>query len=174
MNTARRNFNAAMYKNNVSSIIYFIMKKIFFNAKFCFLLITCLCFSNCEKSNNQINITLSNKSLSVIQSYIQGEWKLEYETGGFCACSSQSKDSFFLYATLSPTRIILKNAVAITTDTTINWKYVNFFGDSTYVMNFFSPSGVPFNFAAKGIFNDTLVLYQPGPDGTSFYYTKLN
>lgn len=150
------------------------MKKIFFNAKFYFLLITCLCFSNCKKSNNQKNITLNNKPLSVIQSYIKGKWQLEYETGGFCGCVSTPKDSFFLYTILSPNKIIFKNSEEITIDTTINWEYINFFGESTYVMNFFSPSGVPFNFAAKGIFNDTLILYQPGPDGESFYYTKLN
>lgn len=149
------------------------MKKKFFIGKFCLLLIVCLCFSNCKKKNDHINITLYNKPLSIIQSYIQGKWKLEYEDGGFCGCVSP-KDSFFLYATLNPNRIILKNAMTVTTDTTINWKYISFFGESTYVMNFYSPSGVPFNFAAKGIFNDTLVLYQPGPDGMSFYYTKLN
>lgn len=152
------------------------MRKIIFGILF----ISLLSF-NCKKNNDGLNndglnISLHDTSLSVIQKYIQGNWKLQYEEGGICGnCTFYPTDKTFnLNMALTPERIKLRNANFETLDTTITWSYVNIFGDSTYALNFRDSAGIPFTFAADGIYNDTLLLYQPGPDGMSFYYIKSN
>lgn len=147
------------------------MKKIIFG-----ILFISLAAINCKKNNNGLNIILHDKSLSVIQKYIQGDWKLQYEKGGFCGnCNFYPTDiTFNLYMALTPERIKLRNAYFQTLDTTITWPFVNIFGDSSYALNFRDSSGIPYTFAPNGIYNYTLVLYQPGPDGISFYYIKSN
>lgn len=142
--------------------------------RFFFLAVMLCCFIQCKKGHIPLNIVLYDKPLGVIQSYIQGSWKLEYEKGGICGCIFPAKDSFFLYAILKPERIIFKNAFSVTVDTTINWIYHNATSDSTWVMNWYDRSGIPYNFGAREIRNDTLVLYQPGPDGVYFYYSQWN
>lgn len=131
---------------------------------------------DCKKNSDSLNITLHDKSLSVIQKYTQGNWKLQYEKGGICGnCTFYPADTTFnLYMALTPERIELRDAYSQTLDTTITWTYVNIFGDSSNALNFSDASGIPYTFAPDGIYNDTLVLYQPGPDGISFYYIKSN
>ena len=152
------------------------MKKIILGILF----ISLLSF-NCKKNNDDLkndglNISLHDTSLSVIQKYIQGNWKLKYEKGGICGdCTFYpTNKTFNLNMSLTPERIKLRNANFETLDTTITWSYVNKSGDSTYALSFRDAAGIPFTFAADGIYNDTLLLYQPGPDGMSFYYIKSN
>ncbi len=134
------------------------------------------CIEQCKKDSGHLNISLHDKPLSVIQEYTQGSWKLQNEKGGFCGnCIFYPTDTTFnLYMNLSSERIKLKNEYFQTLDTTIVWTSINVFGDSTYALNFSDSMGIPYTFAADGIYNDTLVLYQPGPDGIAFYYTKSN
>lgn len=140
------------------------------------LIISFAVFSCKKNADKKLNISLHDKSLSVIQSYIQGSWKLHHELGGYCgSCIYYPKDSSFnLYLTLTPERIIFRNAARSTIDTAIVWKHVNIFGDSTFIMNFHDKNGVPIVLGAREVVNDTLALYQPGPDGMYFYYTKTN
>lgn len=140
------------------------------------LLVSIAAFSCKKSADNKFNISLHDKSLDVIQSYIQGSWKLHHEMGGICgSCIYYPKDSTsYLYASLTPQRILFRNTARLTLDTTIVWTHVNIFGDSTFIMKFFDKNGAPIILGAREVVNDTLVLYQPGPDGQYFYYTKTN
>lgn len=133
-----------------------------------------LCIEQCKKDTAHLNISLHDQPLSVIKAYTQGSWQLRNEKGGFCGnCIFYPTDSTFnLYMNLDSERIVLRNKYFQTLDTTIVWSYINVFGDSAYALNFNDAAGIPYTFVADGIYNDTLVLYQPGPDGISFYYTK--
>ena len=55
-------------------------------------------FAQCKKEYTPsvpLTITLYNKPLSTIQSYIKGLWKLHYGKGGIAANNIQYYDSFF-------------------------------------------------------------------------------
>jgi hypothetical protein len=138
-------------------------------------------FVQCKKNigaksinTDSSNITLYDKPLSVIQSFIQGSWKLQYIKGGFVAnfVYYPTDSTFNLYSTLGPTRIVFKNAARVTLDTTIAWVYIPYRGDSSYAMAFHDYGGVPYTLGAFEMVADTLVLYQPADDGQYFYYTK--
>ena len=135
-----------------------------------------LCAEQCNKDSEPLNINLHDQPLSVIQSYTQGSWKLQYQKSGYCGgCIIYAhSNTFNLYMDLDSERVIFKSQDEVTIDTPITWTYLNVFYDSTYVFNFSDPQGIPYSFGAQGIYNDTLMLYQPTPDGTVFYYTKLN
>ena len=142
-----------------------------------YLLLITFGLNSCKKhSIDKLNISLHDKPLSFIQSHIKGNWKLHHESGGFCgSCVFFPNDSSFnLFISLTPEKIIARNAARTTVDTTIVWSNVNIFGDSTFIMNFHDKNGYPFILGAREIINDTLALYQPGPDGLYFYYTKTN
>lgn len=135
-----------------------------------------LCTELCSKDSEPLNINLHDQSLSVIQSYTQGSWKLQYQRSGYCGgCIIYAHNNTFnLYMDLDSERVKFRSQDEVTIDTPITWTYVNLFYDSTYVFNFSDPQGIPYSFGAQGIYNDTLLLYQPSPDGTTFYYTKSN
>ena len=135
-----------------------------------------LFFKQNKKSIDNITIILHDKSLPVIQQYIQGKWKLQYQTGGFCStCTVYPTDTTFnLFMTLTDERIDLKNNYYHTVDTTITWSYIQVFRDSAYALNFTYSSGIPFTLVPDRIHNDKLVIYQPGPDGLTFYYSESN
>lgn len=120
------------------------MKKVFIIPKFCLLLIFCLCLNNCKKKNNGINVTLYNKSLSTIQSYIQGKWTLQYVKGGICGtCKPQVKNN--PYMLINSNRIIFGNdSAGVVLDTTIYWiKEKDIFhpSDSTFLLTYYYPAG---------------------------------
>lgn len=140
------------------------------------LLIIIFCMVTCKKTNEPLNIILYNKTLSTIQSSIQGKWRLQYTKGGFCStCIFPPTDSsFLLNIILAPERVSFGNSVRQTLDTTITWLRTSGIPDSTFVMHFFDKNGIPFNIGAYKIYNDTLILYQPFPDGQSFYFNKSN
>lgn len=156
--------------------LFNIMKTCNYSVVSASLLLLSLAVIACKKNSERLNISLHDKPLAVIQSYVQGSWKLHHEEGGFCGpCIFYPKDSTFnLYLTLTPERIILRNAARVTVDTTTNWVYANISGDKTFIMNFRDRSGAPIVLGAREIVNDTLVIYQPGPDGLYFYYVKTN
>jgi hypothetical protein len=138
-------------------------------------------FLQCKKSTgarpvitDSSNITLYDKPLSVIQSFTQGSWKLQYIKGGFVAnfVYYPTDSTFNLYSILGPTRIIFKNAARVTLDTTITWIYIPYRVDSSYVIAFHDYGGVPYTLGALKMVDDTLVLFQPADDGQYFYYTK--
>lgn len=154
------------------------MKKISFIIKFWFLLLICLCFSNCKKNSEQpidkLNIVLYDKPLSVIQECIQGKWKLEYEKGGICwPCINYINNFYWDFSIDNKIRQTYNGTLI--TDATINWKWskpVN--TDYTYIMNFEDKRGIPYLCVVYEIHNDTLVLTDAGYDPVAYFLVKSN
>jgi hypothetical protein len=94
------------------------------------------CFAQCKKEDTAKTITLYDKPLSTIKSYIQGTWKLQYEKGGICSiCVNNFENKNYLWQFDPGIKIKQTLNQNIITDTTITWKkdwayYIN--GDSTF------------------------------------------
>ncbi len=139
------------------------------------------CFAKCKKQNTPltentpITITLHNKPLDTIRSYIQGKWKLHYTKGGFCGtCVWTVK--FNPYMIVNNNRIILGNdSAGIVLDTTIYWKRAkDIFHDSTYLLTYYYPpraGNFPISYIVDGIYNDTLRLSDDAYEPFYYYYT---
>lgn len=133
------------------------------------------CFTQCNKEKPSINITLFNKPLATIQSYIQGKWKLEYGKGGICgSCVQYFSNSYY---TFSPGHILIATNSVVYTDTTITWirdlgVYTG--GDSTFIMNFYDKRLYPYDYVIDGIFNDSLQLHDNGSDPVYYHFSKSN
>ena len=134
------------------------------------------CFAQCKKEHNTLNITLYDKPLGTIQSYIQGKWQLHYGKGGICGnCIQYYNNRFWTITTTN--KIQISNNGNLTTDTTINWikdvgTYTN--GDSTFIMSFFDNLGYPANYVVDKIINDTLILHENAADAVFYHFTKSN
>lgn len=138
-------------------------------------IIALFCFAQCKKENTSLNITLYDKPLITIQSYIKGKWELRYTKGGICGSCTQQFNNFFW--TFSENNRIEKlfNGLVIA-DTSITWNkdlgtYTN--GDSTYIMNFSDKQNVPWNYVVERIYNDTLILHDNSADAVFYRLTKL-
>ena len=141
-----------------------------------FLLSIIFCFAQCKKEHTALNITLYDKPLGTIQSYIQGKWKLQYAKGGICgSCVFPARNN--QYTKLSTDRIVFGNdSVGVVLDTTIYWKRdKDIFNDSTYLLTYYYPAGAgpfPIAYIVDGIYNDTLKLTDNANDPIYYYYTK--
>lgn len=134
------------------------------------------CFTQCKKENIKINITLYNKPLTTIQSYIKGKWKCNYGKGGIDASNIQYYDNYY-WTFSDDNKIIQSYNGIITSDTTITWiKSLGIYtsGDSTFIMSFYDKQYVPWNYVVKGIFNDTLIIYDNAFDAYYYHLTKSN
>lgn len=155
------------------------MKKIFFIPKFCFLLVTCLCFSDCKKKPQEpidkSNIVLYDKPLSVIQECIQGKWELMYAKGGFTGNYIQYyHDEFWEF---SNNNIAITDSGLVYIDTTIQWKKdpITFNpGQTTYTLNYNDRANYPHKYYVERINHDTLSIVDYGFDGFGYYFTKSN
>lgn len=143
-----------------------------------FCLISILfCFWECKKDNSQLNITLYDKPLSVIQSSIQGKWKLEYEKGGICSiCVSDFHNKNYLRQFTNDNRIVKSNNDTIITDTSINWIYETgtFPYKLTYTINFNDKQNVPWVYNVYGKVNDSLILHDHSDDPVYYHFSKQN
>lgn len=134
------------------------------------------CFAQCKKEHAALNITLYDKPLGTIQSYIQGKWKLHYAKGGICgSCIFPARNN--QYIKLSSDRIVFGNdSAGIVLDTIIYWKRdKDIFNDSTYLLTYYYPAGAgpfPIAYIVNGIYNDTLKLIDNAYDPIYYYYTK--
>lgn len=123
-----------------------------------------------------MNITLHDKPLSTIQTYIEGKWKLNYTKGGLCGtCVWPVHNS--PYTIFSANKIVFGNdSSGVILDTTIIWKKAKgIFYDSTYLLTYYYPAGYgPFSIAyiVDGIYSDTLKLIDDASDPLYYYYTK--
>src|ERR1700730_15894379 len=136
-------------------------------------LLMALLLMYCKKSSEHLNITLHDKPVSVIQSYMQGKWELRYMKGGFATQTIQQTDFFWEFG--SDYRITEKYHGTIIVDTTITWvrDLGLFIGtDSTYLMNFFDKRGVPWVYTVDGIYNATLLLHDNAGDGFYYHFTQ--
>ena len=137
------------------------------------------CFTQCRKEHTPLTITLYDKPLGTIQSFIQGKWKLEYEKGGICAiCITYFNNVNYIWQFNSGNKIKQIYNENVFTDTTIIWirdrgLYIN--GDSTFIMNFYDNRRYPYNYVVDGIFNDSLVLHDNyTADPVFYHFSKSN
>lgn len=131
------------------------------------------CKNEDEGKQENVNITLYDQPLSVIQKYITGNWKLQYLTGGIAG--SKYVDMHNSYMNLTPDHIILGNDLqGINIDTTIVWKQDLIGINETFLMGVPHPGWpAPMYFIVNEIKNDTLILSDYNiSDGYIHYYTK--
>lgn len=128
--------------------------------------------SACEKKYDRHNLILYDKPLSVIQSCIQGNWKVEYEKGGFCGRCVWNISDFYWY--FGPGDVVKQTyRDTLITDGSIIWEWgkpYNF--DETYIMNFSDERGYPYLYVVYELKNDTLILADAGSDPMFYYLTK--
>jgi len=134
-----------------------------------------LCFSACKKAASKVNITLHDKPLSTIQSYIAGKWNLKYVRGGVVYRTYPAK--YNEYMTLSTKRSVFGNdSTGVVLDTEIIWKREQgIFYDSTYLLTYYYPAGYgpfPIAYIVDGIYDDTLKLIDNASDPFYYYYIK--
>jgi len=110
-------------------------------------------FSCQKESNNDINISLYDKSPDVIQPYIQGKWKVVYyEYGGIAPNKVYPTD--ITYWTFTDNRIRITQNGILTTDTTFSWQKLSS-DNRIYIM----VGNGPFNgFNVSGITNNILYI----------------
>jgi hypothetical protein len=108
------------------------------------------------------NITLYDKPLSLIQSCINGKWRLQYSSGGLSYRKVIAKHNY--YMVLSPDHITLGNdSLGVFVDAKVNWSLIN----SAYRFSYGSYYKTPIE-----IKNDTLVIIDYLDDGFRSCYTK--
>jgi hypothetical protein len=142
------------------------------------LFLSLFCFLQCKKQNEPLNITLYNKPLATIQSYIRGKWKLEYVKGGFIAnYIKYFNNDNYIWQFNSNNKIKQTYNDTAFADTTIMW--VRDLGmytgpDPIFIMKFYDKRGYPYNYVVDGIFNDSLQLHDNAYDPQYFHFSKLN
>lgn len=158
------------------------MKSLFNTLILLMVLSSCLCSFQCKKKEVKIDtslhtITLYDKPLKVIQAYITGTWKLEYQKGGICGtCVYPSPPNNSLYMIISPRRITFQSdSLGVFIDTLIYWKKdTDIYGHSTYLLTYHYTPGYAFPYAyiVYGIKNDSLILMDDASDAVSSVYTR--
>ena len=119
------------------------------------------------------NIILFDKEPEVIQSNIQGDWKLEYSLGGFVGIK-QKPSQTFIY-TFKPNSLTLSIDGKMETPMSYSWlkeKYSDTSNGYTYLMDFKS------NYTPKlffhSIVNDTLQFSQYNTvEGFTFWLSRI-
>lgn len=152
------------------------MKKSLYSSFVIAPILVLFCFAQCKKEHTATTITLYDKPLATIQSYIQSKWQLQYGKGGICATCIQYYSNYFWTFT-NNNRVEKSHNGAIIADTTISWirdrgTYTN--GDSTFIMSFFDKLGYPSNYVVDKIMNDTLILHENAADAVFYHFTKSN
>ena len=119
------------------------------------------------------NIDLSSKPLPEVKAILNGKWQLHYMKGGFCGyCQYQRHNEFYTFTEGSShvNWIIDKTVWA---DTSITWFKQEWNNRQINVMEFFAIDQYMHHLSPDRIQNDTLVMYEPGYDGMSYYFTKV-
>ena len=116
-------------------------------------------FVCCRKDNQPtqpITITLWDKPLFEIQSYITGNWKMQYSIGGISVHKEIEKNNSYML--LKPDHIVIGNdPVGIVVDTSIVWVKTDIgTNEFTYLLSY-SWSGYlwPEHYVVEQIKNDT-------------------
>lgn len=130
---------------------------------------------SCNKINNlptPSNIDLSNKPLAEVKAILLGKWQLHYMKGGICgACQYQREDEFYEFGPQDHIRWTINKEVMA--DTTITWLKQEWLNEEINVMEFYANDTWMHHLSPDGIYKDTLRLYEPGPDGMGYYFTKV-
>jgi len=153
------------------------MKQMFYTFCNTLFLTILFCFAQCKKEQTALNITLYDKTQSVIQSYIQGKWKLQYMAGGICGTCKYDREQYNEYYEFLPNfRIVYTYQDSILIDTTYQWTTYQV-NSSDYIHNiieYYDKNLVPYYFEADKIVNDTLVLAQPFLNNPDYMLFLLN
>lgn len=132
-------------------------------------------FFRCHKDKNEeyISISLRDKTLPIIQTYITGRWKLDYMFGGLI--SKKYIDTLDTYMILNPQHIIIGDKMNnVIIDTSIVWlRTKTVFNDTTYLLCY-SWYGYPWpeTKIVDQIKVDTLILLDNANDGFSYFFSK--
>lgn len=143
----------------------------------CILFFTTIyaCSKSPDNIDTSITITLHDKPLTTIQSYVQGDWKLRYISGGFCGTCRSPLDQYYRLWTFGPDNHIKQtNNNVISVDTTISWnRFRDVFGDTTYLLNFYDKTGYWNSYIVDKIYKDTLLLFDNSTDPSTYHFTKV-
>lgn len=148
------------------------MKKVLF---FAFTVIVVVTIAGCNKTHSiptPHNIDLSTKPLPQMHTILDGKWQLHYLKGGFCGvCEYQRSNEFYTFSNGS-SHVQWMIDKTMWTDTSANWFQQEWMGKQINVMEFFANDQIIHQLSPDRIQNDTLVMYEPGYDGMSYYFTK--
>ncbi len=139
-----------------------------------FILMGAGCEKDHESDQENVNITLYDKPLSVIQQYITGNWKLQYQIGGIAG--GKYVDEYNSFMNLTPNHIIMGNDLyGVVVDTITVWKR-SLVGTNEYTYLLGYPNSgwqSPKYYIVNQIKNDTLIIIDYNiSDGFNYYYTK--
>ncbi|MCK9311635.1 MAG: hypothetical protein M0P26_05095 [Bacteroidales bacterium] len=137
-------------------------------------------WTGCEKEDTSQNIILYDKPLDVIQSHIQGKWKLAYGKGGYAANSIFYDDNYYMEFT-ADNRVIKTGDNIVYANSTIKWTKVGPYEwvklspgkyTDTYLMEFNDRREYPYCYIVDKIYNDTLIIHDNMADAVSYYFNK--
>jgi len=119
------------------------------------------------------NIDLSTKPLPEIKIVLNGKWQLHYMQGGLCGtCQYQRHNEFYTFSDAS-SHINWTIDKTVWADTNITWFKQEWINKQINVMEFFANDQIMHHLSPDRIYNDTLIMYEPGYDGMSYYFTKV-
>jgi len=134
----------------------------------------------CKKQTippTRLNITLYDKPLDTIKSYISGKWKLEYTYGGFIAnLRTDFHDKDYIWQIDSGVNIKQTYLGNLVTDTSIEW----FLNDPRggigqevyYVMKFYDKRQYPYVYIVWKMVDDSLLLKDYAADAATYHFSK--
>jgi hypothetical protein len=137
------------------------------------LLILTILLSQCRKEPG-LNVTLYDKTVPEIKSYIAGKWKVNFATGGIANQGQKFYNTYieFRFKTTDSMFYFKDNIVLV--NSPIVWRKVRDIfrrTDSTYIAEYTYGTGGTLGYGIERIKNDTLLIYDPGPDGFTYYLT---
>lgn len=119
------------------------------------------------------NMDLSNKPLAEVKAILNGKWQLHYMKGGFCgSCQYQRNNEFYTFSQGS-SHINWMIDKTVWADTSITWIKQEWINKQINVMEFYAIDTYIHHLSPDRIQHDTLVMYEPGYDGMSYYFTKV-
>ncbi len=118
------------------------------------------------------NMNLSKKALPEVKAVLFGKWQLHYLRGGFCGvCEYQRDDEFYEFGLNDHIKWTIGKQVM--SDTTITWLKQDWQNKQINVMEFYANDLAHHLLSPDIIIKDTLQMYEPGPDGMTYYFTKV-
>src|SRR4051812_3648029 len=149
------------------------LKLLFFALAVTLIMVT---IAGCDKTQSipaPYNIDLSTKPLTEVKAILNGKWQLHYMQGGFCGtCQYQRHNEFYTFSDYS-SHINWTIDKTVWADTNITWFQQEWINKQINVMEFFANDQYMHHLSPDRIQNDTLVMYEPGYDGMSYYFTKV-
>jgi hypothetical protein len=152
------------------------MNIVFRALPFLFLLFFAQCKKQTEpEKQNQVTFFLYDQQPAIVQSHIEGNWKVEYGTGG-------ATGGYFPFTgkqnyVFKGNRMTILNNDVVYIDTTMSWYWnggITPLGDSTFIMNYKDKSGFQYDIVLYGIIKDSLLLSDYGADVVMYHCSKLN